>query len=812
MQADQSVAAANEVLRSIGASHPELRTEVLGPELTVAVIVPTYADSAFLGDALRSVQRQSYEQWRCYVVDDASPENVDEVMSEFVDDPRFVTIRHGANAGLAAARNTGIRIATEHVVQFLDADDMLTPWSIATRVEDLRRFWYDPLVAGVHGQILQCTEETALDDLDSWTARPSLTTRDWLSSEGESPFTVHAPLVRLDVVKSLGGFDESFVNGAEDWDFWHRMLRHGYLFKPSRTVVGAYRQRRASMIREHGAVHLNRADVLFDAASQWVDVDPAAAASNARMPLSDARLANQRMIRAARWAGIRLAQTGSIDEAVNDEILGFLTPETTVQTRWDECHQAVRGGLVRGLGLSIHVISRLDRDAMQVIDAASDAIARRFERYCDVAATTPGTVSLARTRHDDVLIAADTLSDVAVLDQLRKALENAGVSVAAVDLDYVAGAAGASEAWRDAGVDLIPYNDVALGRCTYEVIVARRPAHPATLDLLATAALESRHAVFLDEPPSRMLLDESPGSDFELPVADADRIVSLTRGGEAPVVGSTPKRGTDFSLLLPAEEDPLDAADHEWFMDMRDHHRGETAIVIGNGPSLNQIDFSLLTGRHTIGVNSIFLAGEKLTEPLTYYVVEDTAVFKDNEQRIKDYQAGTKLFPTLYRPRFEPDEITPSTHFFRMNQGFYGRTSRFGPTRTVCHPRFSTDAAQRVYCGQSVTIINLQLAHWFGYHRILMIGMDFTYQIPDDADRRGNIIVSRSDDPNHFHPDYFGAGKTWKDPKLDRVLVNYHLAKAMFEASGREIVNCTIGGALDVFPRATLEQALSNGE
>ena len=76
------------------------------------------------------------------------------------------------------------------------------------------------------------------------------------------------------------------------------------------------------------------------------------------------------------------------------------------------------------------------------------------------------------------------------------------------------------------------------------------------------------------------------------------------------------------------------------------------------------------------------------------------------------------------------------------------------------------------------------------------------------AEVNGNIIVSRSDDPNHFHPDYFGAGKTWKDPHLDRVLISYRLAGEMFAAAGRQIVNATVGGKLEIFDRMSLADAV----
>jgi GT2 family glycosyltransferase len=811
MNAVDSVRAANEVLRSIGAADVDLRRTVRGPELSVAVIVPTYADTRFLRDALRSVEQQTYSKWRCYVVDDASPENVDAVMAEFRDDDRFRLLRHGANAGLAAARNTGIRYATEDVLQFLDADDMLTPWSLERRVDELRWHWHDPLVAGVYGQILQCTEETTLDDVGTWKNEPALGVRDWLSAEGESPFNVHAPLVRTEIVKRLGGFDESFLNGAEDWDFWQRVLRHGFKFPAASCVVAVYRQRTASMIREHGGIHLGRADALFDASEHWAAVDDSIAVSNARMPVGEGRLALKRLVRAARWAGLRVAHSATLDGVVDDEILAFLRPAATVGTRRDECYGAVRGGIVRGLGLSVHVVNELDGDTARIIDSAAWRITDELLAYCAERAEFPEpTLDLRNRTHVDVLLLPESIVDVEAFRPLIEELRAAGMTFGVVDLDYVNGESGARPASVHAGIPAIPFNAVALGIASATIMVARSPIAPGTAELFDVGRERGAVTCFLHDDDHSLIVGDLDDRLFAAKSLRGDEIVALAKDPVA--LGSEtetePERTAQFTSLLPHEEHGLDADGFEWLMRMRDSCAGRTAIVIGNGPSLNEIDFGLLERADTFGVNSIFLASERLTRPLTYYVVEDTAVFKDNMEAIKAYEADTKLFPTLYRPHFADDEIGPNTHFFRMNMGFYGRTSPDGPTGTLCLPRFSTNAAQRCFSGQSVTIINLQLAHWLGYTRVLMIGMDFSYQIPSDAEVSGNIIVSRSADPNHFHPDYFGAGKTWKDPKLDRVLVNYRLADRVYRATGREIVNCTVGGNLHEFPRATLEEAL----
>nr|WP_321442506.1 hypothetical protein [uncultured Cohaesibacter sp.] len=88
-----------------------------------------------------------------------------------------------------------------------------------------------------------------------------------------------------------------------------------------------------------------------------------------------------------------------------------------------------------------------------------------------------------------------------------------------------------------------------------------------------------------------------------------------------------------------------------------------------------------------------------------------------------------------------------------------------------------------------------------GFTEVYLIGMDFSYVIPKEHKREGDLITSTTDDPNHFHKDYFGKGKTWKDPKLERVALNYRQAKLAYEAVGRKVYNATIGGELEIFQR-----------
>jgi glycosyltransferase involved in cell wall biosynthesis len=79
------------------------------------VILPCYKTGQFIGEALESVGVQTYTNWEVIAVDDCGPEDgtrgaVEAFAAKFPDH-RILYHRHKLNAGVSAARNTGIRAA-----------------------------------------------------------------------------------------------------------------------------------------------------------------------------------------------------------------------------------------------------------------------------------------------------------------------------------------------------------------------------------------------------------------------------------------------------------------------------------------------------------------------------------------------------------------------------------------------------------------------------------------------------------------------------------------------------------------------------
>jgi hypothetical protein len=232
---------------------------------------------------------------------------------------------------------------------------------------------------------------------------------------------------------------------------------------------------------------------------------------------------------------------------------------------------------------------------------------------------------------------------------------------------------------------------------------------------------------------------------------------------------------------------------HDRLDSIRNKFKGQRCFILGNGPSLNKCDLKLLASEYSFAVNGIFYKTDEMGFKPTFYVVEDNHVVADNLKRINSYRCQYKFFPAQYRNIIVPDE---NTLFIPMDMGFYREHHPY-----YCMPRFSVNVEDVIYAGQSVTIMNLQLAYHLGFKYVYLIGMDFHYKLPESTIVEGCNYTSQEDDPNHFHKDYFGKGKKWHDPKLDRVLLNYQVAKEVFEKDKRRIFNATVGGKLELFER-----------
>ncbi len=235
-------------------------------------------------------------------------------------------------------------------------------------------------------------------------------------------------------------------------------------------------------------------------------------------------------------------------------------------------------------------------------------------------------------------------------------------------------------------------------------------------------------------------------------------------------------------LQWQAEKYPRYQASIKRMLALKDKHKGQRCFIIGNGPSLKDIDLTLLENEITFGSNRIYLLFERMGFSTSYFVSVNRLVIEQCAQDIMK----------LPCPKFigwharDLVEFTDDMMFLLSKP----------------EVAFHADITRGVWEGATVTYVALQVAYYLGFDKVILVGVDHSFMTQGKPHA---TVVSQGDDPNHFDPQYFGNGFRWQLPDLETSELAYRMAKFHFERTGREIVDATIGGKLQVFPKVNYQ-------
>lgn len=96
-------------------------------EPKISVLVPAYNVALWLPSCLDSILAQTYQNLEIIVVNDGSTDNTGTILDSYAKKNGRIVAIHQKNAGLVAARETGIAHATGDYVTFVDGDDTIAP-------------------------------------------------------------------------------------------------------------------------------------------------------------------------------------------------------------------------------------------------------------------------------------------------------------------------------------------------------------------------------------------------------------------------------------------------------------------------------------------------------------------------------------------------------------------------------------------------------------------------------------------------------------------------------------------------------------
>ncbi len=217
-------------------AHP-LRGERLRPEgpIDLSVVIPCYDLGELLLEAVASVERTAPERCELIVVNDGSrqPRTL-EVLAVLREGGYHVVDQ--PNAGLAAARNRGVREARGRYVLPLDADNRLAAGYIASAIQGLDS---QPEVGVVYGDRLEFGGRNGRKPV------PELDLPNFLWAN----YIDACAAYRREIWEACGGYDAGALVW-EDWDFWISAAERGWRFQRLPDVTFEYRVRPSSMLRK----------------------------------------------------------------------------------------------------------------------------------------------------------------------------------------------------------------------------------------------------------------------------------------------------------------------------------------------------------------------------------------------------------------------------------------------------------------------------------------------------------------------------------------------------------------------------------
>ena len=140
----------------------------------ISIIVPIYNVEDYLRECLDSIQKQTYPNFECIMVNDGSTDNSKQIAEEYLVDSRFRLINQ-SNQGLSSARNTGISHVREEspFVAFVDSDDYVYPECLETLIEHI-----EDDVDIIEGMIECYHDKIKVDNVSHNFEKQILTTKD----------------------------------------------------------------------------------------------------------------------------------------------------------------------------------------------------------------------------------------------------------------------------------------------------------------------------------------------------------------------------------------------------------------------------------------------------------------------------------------------------------------------------------------------------------------------------------------------------------------------------------------------------------
>jgi glycosyltransferase involved in cell wall biosynthesis len=198
----------------------------------VSIIIPVWNAAGFIEETLRSVLRQTFNDYELIIVNDGSPDTVEleAALLPYRSSIKYLRERH---KGAAAARNAALRVARGTYIAFLDADDSWFATYLDRQIAFLKAHQEIDLVYA-DARLTGDSPLAGRTFMETAPSRGPVTLKSLLSLRCH--VIASGVVVKRSVVIDAGMFDESITRG-HDFDLWIRLARRGARLAYQRRVL-----------------------------------------------------------------------------------------------------------------------------------------------------------------------------------------------------------------------------------------------------------------------------------------------------------------------------------------------------------------------------------------------------------------------------------------------------------------------------------------------------------------------------------------------------------------------------------------------
>lgn len=211
-----------------------------------SIIIPVYKVEKYLHECVNSVIAQTYADFEVILVDDGSPDSCPQMCDDYAKRDHRIKVIHQDNAGLACARNTGIRNAVGEYVICIDSDDYLKDVNVLQRIAEKTTDEVDIVLYGFqkYFESTQTYGGVEIPLLDGKTSTAHMLQK--MLENNTYCGTAWTKAVRLNLLLNN---DIKFRPGmiSEDIDWYFQLLCVAQTFDSINDVAVVYRQRSGSI-------------------------------------------------------------------------------------------------------------------------------------------------------------------------------------------------------------------------------------------------------------------------------------------------------------------------------------------------------------------------------------------------------------------------------------------------------------------------------------------------------------------------------------------------------------------------------------